>query len=43
MIRVPFIPALRLADDPAEVPLPRRARRALAQIQAAAGRKNSLL
>lgn len=38
VIRVPFIPALRLADDPAEVPLPRRARRALALIQAATGR-----
>ena len=41
VIRVPFIPALRLADDPAEVPLPRRARHALAQIQAAAGRPSS--
>jgi hypothetical protein len=38
VVRIPFIPALRLADDPAEVPLPRRVRRALAQIQAAAGR-----
>jgi hypothetical protein len=38
VIRVPFIPALRLADDPAEVPLPRRARRALALIQAATSR-----
>ena len=38
VIRVPFIPALRLADDPAAVPLPRRARRALTQIQAATGR-----
>jgi hypothetical protein len=38
LIRVPFIPALRLADDPAGVPLPRRARRALTQIHAAAGR-----
>jgi hypothetical protein len=35
VIRIPFIPGLRLADDPASVPLPRRARRALAQIQAA--------
>ena len=43
MIRVPFVPGLRLADDPADVPLPRRARRALAQIQAAAGRRHSLL
>ena len=31
-------PALRLTDDPASVPLPRRALRALAQIQAACGR-----
>jgi len=38
VIRVPFIPGLRLADEPASVPLPRRALRALAQIQAAAGR-----
>jgi hypothetical protein len=38
VIRVPFIPALRLADDPAEVPLPRRARLALALIQATTGR-----
>jgi hypothetical protein len=40
VIRVPFIPALRLADDPATVPLPRKALRALAQIQAAAGRSS---
>ena len=38
LIRVPFIPGLRLADDPADVPLPRRARRALDQIQAITGR-----
>lgn len=38
VVRVPFIPALRLTDDPAQVPLPRRARRALARIQAATGR-----
>jgi hypothetical protein len=38
VIRVPFVFGLRLADDPAEVPLPRRARRAVAQIQAATGR-----
>ena len=38
VIRIPFIPGLRVADDPGGVPLPRRARRALAQIQAAAGR-----
>ena len=40
VIRVPFIPGLRLADDPATVPLPRRALRALAQIQAATGRNS---
>jgi hypothetical protein len=34
VIRVPFIPGLRLADGPADVPLPRRARRALDQIRA---------
>jgi len=38
LVRVPFIPVLRLADDPATVPLPRKARRALVQIEAAAGR-----
>ena len=38
VIRVPFIAGLRLADDPATVPLPRRALRALARIQAATGR-----
>jgi hypothetical protein len=38
VIRVPFIPGLRLADDPATVPLPRRALRALARIQAVTGR-----
>jgi hypothetical protein len=41
VIRIPFIPGLRLADDPATVPLPRRALRALAQIQAATGRNSS--
>jgi hypothetical protein len=40
VIRVPFVPGLRLADDPATVPLPRRALRALAQIQAATGRNS---
>jgi hypothetical protein len=40
VIRVPFIPGLRLADDPATVPLPRRALSALAQIQAATGRNS---
>jgi hypothetical protein len=38
VIRVPFVAGLRLADDPAAVPLPRRALRALAQVQAAVGR-----
>jgi hypothetical protein len=37
VIRVPFVPGLRLADDPAVVPLPRQARRAVEQIRAAAG------
>jgi hypothetical protein len=40
VIRVPFVPGLRLADDPATVPLPRRALRALARIQTAAGRNS---
>jgi len=39
VIRIPFIPGLRLADEPAKVPLPRRARRALGQIQALTGRR----
>ena len=38
VIRIPFIPGLRLADDPATVPLPHRALRALARIQAVTGR-----
>ncbi len=37
VIRVPFVPGLRLADDPAAGPLPRQARRAVEQIRAAAG------
>ena len=41
VIRIPFIPALRLADDPAGVPFSRRARRALTQIQALTGRSVS--
>jgi hypothetical protein len=41
VIRIPFIAALRLADDPTGVPLPRRARRALTQIQAITGRSTS--
>jgi hypothetical protein len=40
VIRIPFIPALRLADDPAAVPLPRRSRRALDQIRAVTGRSS---
>ena len=38
VVQVPFIAALRVADDPAAVPLPRSARRALTAIRAAAGR-----
>ena len=38
VVRVPFVPAFRLAGDPADVPLPARARRALDRIRAAAGR-----
>lgn len=38
VVRVPFVPGLRQADDPAAVPLPRRAIRALDQIRAAASR-----
>ena len=38
VIHIPFIPALRLADGPAAVPLPRAARRALDHIRAATGR-----
>jgi hypothetical protein len=38
VVRVPFVAGLRLGDDTAEVPLTRRARRALAQVRAAAGR-----
>jgi len=37
-VHIPFVPALRLADNPAGVPLPRAARRALDQIRAATGR-----
>jgi hypothetical protein len=42
VIRVPFVAALRAADDPAEVPLPARARRAVAQIRAATSRTSPL-
>ena len=38
VVRVPFVPGLRLADNPATVALPRRAVRALDQIRAATGR-----
>ena len=38
VVHIPFVPALRLADTPAGVPLPRAARRALDQIRAATGR-----
>jgi len=38
VIRVPFVPGLRLAADPAGVPLPRAARRALDQIRSVTGR-----
>jgi hypothetical protein len=38
VVRVPFVPGLRLADDPAGVALPRRAIRALDDIRAAVGR-----
>jgi hypothetical protein len=37
VVRVPFIPAFRLAADPLSVTLPRRARHALAEIRALAG------
>lgn len=37
VVRVPFVPGLRLADDPAKVPLPRQARRAVALLREAAG------
>lgn len=34
VVRVPFIPAFRIASDPLRVALPRRGRRALAEIRA---------
>jgi hypothetical protein len=34
VVRVPFVPAFRVAADPLAVRLPRRARRALAEIRA---------
>ena len=36
VVRVPFVPAFRIAADPLSVDLPRRARRALAEIRALA-------
>jgi len=38
VVHIPFVPALRVADGPAGVPLPRPARRAVDQIRAATGR-----
>ena len=40
VVRVPFIPAFRLAADPLSVTLPRRAQRALAEIRALAGEQS---
>jgi hypothetical protein len=37
IIRVPFVPGMRLADEPSSVPLPRQARWAVKEILAAAG------
>jgi hypothetical protein len=42
IVRVPYIPALRLADDPLRVDLPRRARAALAEIRFIAGCRRPL-
>ncbi len=42
VVRVPYIPALRLADDPLRVDLPRRARTALAEIRTLAGLPQAL-
>ncbi len=36
IVRVPFVPLLRVTDHPAHLPLPRAARRALAEIRALA-------
>jgi hypothetical protein len=36
IVRVPFIASLRAADDPAQVDLPRRVRRSIADIRAKA-------
>ena len=43
VIRVPFVFGLRMANNPAEVPVSRWARRAVAQIKTAASRKNSTI
>ncbi len=37
IIRIPFVPGMRLADEPAAVPIPRQARRAINEIRAVAG------
>jgi hypothetical protein len=37
VVHIPFVPGLRLTDDPSSVALPRRALRALDQIRAATG------
>lgn len=37
VVRVPYIPALRMADDPPHTALPRRVRRALTEIRSLAG------
>lgn len=42
LIRVPFVPGLRLADNASGVPLPRAARRALDQIRAATGHSDPI-
>ena len=39
VVRMPFVPAFRIAADPQSVDLPRRARRALAEIRALARRR----
>jgi hypothetical protein len=40
VVRMPFIPAFRVAVSPAQVRLPRRARKALAEIRALAQEQN---
>jgi hypothetical protein len=39
VVRVPFVASLRVADDPARVDLPRKARRAVADIRAEAAQR----